>query len=247
MTDIRAFVFDLDGTLVQTEKLKALSYARATVELCPFTVQEEEALEAFKEFVGLSRQDVAEGLIARFSLQERVTARMAEFQVSTPWQAFVQIRLRYYNAIINDPDVLRNNQWAHNVDLLHTARKQGFLTALATMSHCEQANKVLQIIGLSDAFDFIATRDDVERGKPSAQIYELVARNLGVAPEECLVIEDSPSGVKSAVRAGANVIAVATPFTKESLRKLDVMDPQYLVEDPPTQLIPTVEKFVSLA
>jgi hypothetical protein len=47
----------LDGTLVQTERLKALSYARAAVELCPHdTTTEEEVLEAFKEVVGLSRR-----------------------------------------------------------------------------------------------------------------------------------------------------------------------------------------------
>jgi beta-phosphoglucomutase-like phosphatase (HAD superfamily) len=43
---IRAVIFDLDGTLVQTERLKALSYARAAVELCPYTVGEDQVLEA---------------------------------------------------------------------------------------------------------------------------------------------------------------------------------------------------------
>jgi len=42
-------IFDLDGTLVQTERLKALSYARAAVELCPIQLSEAEVLEAFKE------------------------------------------------------------------------------------------------------------------------------------------------------------------------------------------------------
>ena len=45
---IRAMIFDLDGTLVQTERLKALSYARAAVELCPHTLGEGEVVEAFE-------------------------------------------------------------------------------------------------------------------------------------------------------------------------------------------------------
>jgi len=61
---IRAFVFDLDGTLVETEKLKALSYARAATELRP-ELNEGEVVAAFGDFVGLSRQEVAVGLMRR--------------------------------------------------------------------------------------------------------------------------------------------------------------------------------------
>ena len=52
---IQAMIFDLDGTLVQTERLKALSYARAAVELCPHDIREIDVVEAFKDVVGLSR------------------------------------------------------------------------------------------------------------------------------------------------------------------------------------------------
>lgn len=65
---IRAMIFDLDGTLVQTEKLKALSYARAAVKLCPHELNEEEVVEAFKEVVGLSRREVASALVEKFGL-----------------------------------------------------------------------------------------------------------------------------------------------------------------------------------
>ena len=58
---IQAFIFDLDGTLVKSEQLKALSYARAATELCPREVTEDEVIEAFKEFVGLPRREVAIG------------------------------------------------------------------------------------------------------------------------------------------------------------------------------------------
>src|SRR3712207_9013781 len=55
---IRAFVFDLDGTLVETEELKALSYARAATELRP-DLDEGEVIEAFTDLVGLARREVA--------------------------------------------------------------------------------------------------------------------------------------------------------------------------------------------
>ncbi len=231
---IRAMIFDLDGTLVQTEKLKALSYAKAVVDLCPEEIQEAEVIEAFKEVVGLPRKEVAVRLIERFNLDESVKERMNEFGVDTPWQTFVQVRLRYYEELLADPYVLRNNQWPHNMALLQEARNTNCQIGLATMSHCAQVQRVLKILDLEDAFDFVATRDDVENGKPDPEIYNLVAAELAVPVGECLVIEDSPSGVKAALAAGMWVIAVTTPFTRDALHKNRLLDERWIVDDPST-------------
>lgn len=242
---IRAVIFDLDGTLVQTEKLKAQSYAQATVELCPFTVAEAEVIEEFKNVVGLSRKEVAEHLIDKYKLTPLLEARQEELSVGTLWQSFVQIRLSYYEAMLANPDVLVDNQWEHNVDLLRTARKTGCYTALATMSHCEQATKVLDILDLGAWFDFVATRDDVENGKPDPEIYNLVRVQLDVPADQCLVIEDSPSGVKAAKAAGMHVVVVTTPFTREGIRAGSLLDPQHIVDDPKA-LIPVIQQFAGV-
>lgn len=208
---IRAMIFDLDGTLVQTEKLKALSYARAVVELCPHQIREAQVIEAFKEVVGLSRKEVAVRLIERFHLDENIQRRMDEFGVDTLWQTFVQVRLRYYEELLSDPGVLRSNQWPHNIALLQEARRAKCKIGLATMSDCTQVQRVLKALDLENAFDFVASRDDVDQGKPDPEIYNLVAMELAAPVEDCLVIEDSPSGVKAALAAGMHVIAVTTP------------------------------------
>jgi len=229
---IRAMIFDLDGTLVQTERLKALSYARAAVELCPREIGEAEVIDAFKEVVGLSRREVAVALMGRFGLEDTARTHMAEFGVSAPWQAFIQVRLRHYEAMLADPEVLRKNQWPHNVALLQEARRSNCKVGLATMSHCDQARRVLEALDLADAFDFVATRDDVERAKPDPEIYQLVARELAVPAIECLVIEDSPAGVKAAQAAGMKVIAVATPFTRDRLHQAALLPLEHVVDDP---------------
>jgi len=229
---IRAMIFDLDGTLVQTEKLKALSYAKAAVELCPYSIEEEQVIEAFKQVVGLPRRQVAKYLVERFDLEDRADERLEEFGVTTAWQAYVQVRLGIYQELLADPEVILGNQWPHNVALLQEARQAQCKIGLATMSHCEQANRVLDILSLQDAFDFVATRDDVERGKPDPEIYLLAANELSVDPADCLVIEDSPSGVKAAVAAGMHVIAVATPFTLQALRESDLLPEEFIVDDP---------------
>jgi len=231
---IRAVIFDLDGTLVQTEKLKAISYVWAAVQLRPHEVSEAEVVEAFKDVVGLSRREVATALVQRFGLEEAARSRMAEFGVSTPWQAFVQVRLRVYEEMLADPQVLRANQWPHNVALLQEARRSGCKTALATMSTCRQARRVLEVLDLVDAFEFVASRDDVEHGKPDPEIYLLVAEELRVRPAECLVIEDSPTGVRAALAAGMGVVAFSTPFTQRRLHDSGLLPPEHIVDDPGT-------------
>lgn len=229
---INTMIFDLDGTLVRTERLKALSYAKAAVELCPNQITETEVVEAFKEVVGRSRREVASFLVERFDLAENVRKRMDEFGVTTPWQAYVQVRLQHYRAMLADPHALRDNQWPHNRALLDEARRANCKVALATMSSCSQTQKVLQILELTEAFDFVASRDDVQHGKPDPEIYHLVAAELGVAPGSCLVIEDSPSGVKAALAADMWCIAVTTPFTRQAVQAAQLLEPPWIVDDP---------------
>lgn len=243
---IHAMIFDLDGTLLQTERLKAISYAKAAVELCPYSITEDQVMEVFKEFVGLSRREVAMGLVERFNLTQKASGRMGEFGVSTPWQAYVQVRLNIYNAILDDPDVIRNNQWSHNVTLLELARGHSCKTALATMSHCEQVSNILDILAWCGHFDFVATRDDVLHGKPDPEIYLLVAQELDVLPENCLVIEDSATGVQAALNAGMKVVAVSTDFTHDKLHALEALDSQWIVDDP-KNVLDVVQKRLSLS
>ena len=242
---IRAMIFDLDGTLVQTERLKAISYAHAAAELRPDAVTEDVVMAAFRDVVGLSRNEVATALVERFGLAQAAGARMAEFGVGTPWQAYIQLRLRHYEAILADPEVLRRNQWPHNVDLLHAARQAGCKVGLATMSYCPQVQRVLGVLGLMSEFDFVASRDDVEHGKPDPEIYLLVARELGVPPHDCLVIEDSPTGVKAALAADMHVIAVSTPFTREALHAGGLLEERWIVDDPLT--LPAVAQALMVA
>jgi HAD superfamily hydrolase (TIGR01509 family) len=202
-------------------------------------------MDAFRDVVGLSRNEVATALIERFGLAQAAGARMAEFGVGTPWQAYIQLRLHHYEAILADPEVLRRNRWPHNVDLLHAARQAGCKVGLATMSYCPQVQRVLGVLNLMGEFDFVASRDDVEHGKPDPEIYLLVARELGVPPHECLVIEDSPTGVKAALAAGMHVIAVSTPFTREALRTGQFLDGRWIVDDPVT--LPAVAQAKMLA
>jgi beta-phosphoglucomutase-like phosphatase (HAD superfamily) len=224
-------IFDLDGTLVQTERLKARSYAMAAVALRP-DLAEADVVDGFREFVGLSRQEVASGLIERFGLAPALDARRRAMGVSAAWQAFIQMRLVHYDALLHADGVLEAHRWPHNLALLDHARRTCDTVGLATMSHCREARFVLGRLALEDRFDFVASRDDVDQGKPDPEIYLLVADQLDAMPSACLVIEDSVAGATAARAAGMHCIAVGTPFTKDALHRSRVLEDRWIVDDP---------------
>src|ERR687896_805055 len=193
---------------------------------------EGDVIEAFKDLVGLSRQEVAVGLMRRFGLEDAARGRMVGFGVDTPWQANVQIRLRIYESLLADPNIVLAHRYPHNIALLCEVRREGYPTALATQSHREQAIRVLDILGLADEFDVVVTRDDVEHGKPDPEIHLLAARELGVEPEECLAIEDSPAGVRAALAAGGEIVSRAPHLTRQKFRDTNLLDRSHVVDDP---------------
>ncbi|MGB2692856.1 MAG: HAD family phosphatase [Thermodesulfobacteriota bacterium] len=216
---IKAIIFDLDGTLVQTEVLKAKSYAKAAVELNP-SLKEEDVVQGFKEFVGLSRKEVAKGLLNKFDLGDAASKRMKEFEVAKPWQAFIDIRLDSYFKMISDPTILKEHLCPYNLALLKWARKEGYPTGLGTMSHRKEAYRVLDVLGIRSDFEVISTIQDVEHGKPDPEIYNLLAEELRISHNEGLAIEDSSSGVRAALAANIRCIAVPSDFTRDGVHKL---------------------------
>ncbi|MGB2960307.1 MAG: HAD family phosphatase [Bacteroidota bacterium] len=229
---IKAILFDLDGTLVRTEDLKGLSYARAAVGIGRERFGEAQVLEAYKDLVGHSRQEVSEGLLARFSLHEAVRPTMQKYGVENPWEAFSHLRLNIYEGFLNDPDVLDQYRCPYNVKVLEWARENGYKRGLATMSHRDQAARILKLLDIEKEFDVIATRDDVTHPKPDPEIYHCVAGDLELPVRECLVIEDSPPGITAALRAGMQCVAVTTGMTRAAVHESGILQEEWIVDDP---------------
>ncbi len=231
---IRLLVFDMDGTLVQTERLKAESYARAAYEL-DGRIAEADVVEAYKELVGLSRKEIATTLLEQFRLESAARQRLDEFDTDEPWQAFVGVRLRYYRAMLDDGALIRDHCRIDVAALLRHAHAYACQVALATTSARDSAERVLHALGLADAFDVIATADDVDKTKPDPEVYHLVTDTLGVAPAESLAMEDSPAGIEAALAAGLACIAIPTDFTRERVHAMlddGVIEAGWVVEEP---------------
>jgi beta-phosphoglucomutase len=240
---LRAVVFDLDGTLVDTETLKAAAYARAIQELRPDSFNVAEVGEAYQELVGRTREEVAKGMMQRFDVEETLQARLASFNAETALEAFLQLRQCYYDDLLGDAERLRALAYPHTLALLAEAHRNGCKAGLASMSTRAEPQQVLAALDLTHAFDFTASREDVVNGKPDPEIYRLAARQWSLSPQECLVIEDSPSGIQAALAAGMHCIAVTNAFTRTAVRTARLLDGCWVVDDP-TALLQTFHQLV---
>ena len=93
-------------------------------------------------------------------------------------------------------------------ELLSCLKEQGFRVALATATAKDRAEAYLDRLDLLKYFDVVASARMVAHGKPEPDIYLYAADQLGLSPHECLALEDSPNGVRSAHAAGCKTILV---------------------------------------
>jgi len=94
------------------------------------------------------------------------------------------------------------------IELIDAIRGSGTPIGLATNSGREFATRALRAAGIYEHFDAVVSAEDVERPKPAPDVYLAAAAAVGAAPEECVALEDSETGVAAAKAAGMTVIGV---------------------------------------
>ncbi len=102
-----------------------------------------------------------------------------------------------------------------SVALITDLRERGIPLAVASASNLEYVRTVLQKLGVFENFQAVVTGDMVQKGKPDPESFLLAAEKLGVAPEDCLVIEDGISGMEAAKRASMCCIGLVENLNKE--------------------------------
>ena len=225
---IRAVVFDLDGTLVETEHLKAEAYAAVVGILTGKAHPDEAAIDLYREKVGAPDLPMCDEMIARFDLESRLDLQPGE----TPRTALHRLRMSLYRERFGTPETLRNLAYMHNINLARSAHSEGLKVAIATMSFSDEAERVLDALGLLGIIDTVVGVDHIERPKPAADAFLLAMNRLGVAPSETLVIEDSPTGATAAAASGARWICVATQFSTAALKAQTTLQPEWIAWNP---------------
>ena len=120
-----------------------------------------------------------------------------------------------YRAIRQERVDLMKDMLAHEIPLkpqvpqtLEKLRQMGYSMAVVTATAQEQAVSNLKLAGLLPFFDHVISASMVKRGKPSPDVYLYACEVLGVQPENCYAVEDSPNGVMSAHAAGCRTIMI---------------------------------------
>lgn len=227
---IKAIIFDLDGTLVHTEILKAESYAQAIQILTKGSVLQKMVMDSFGKYIGLSRAGVVDGLFEEY--KKPLSEHLDGLDADTVKERIIKSRLAIYHQMLNDKTLLSGHFCKYNLELLRRVHMDGFRTVLATMSHCFEADKVIEAMGIRGKLDLILTSVDIVQGKPDPEIYLKAKELLKIEPEECLVIEDSLNGIKAGLAAGMKVFAVTNHLTRSQVHAANILAPSFIVDDP---------------
>lgn len=182
-----AVIFDLDGTLVNSEAVlveASLRIYRARGHAVD--------LDLFHSMIGVD--DVGSAKILRQALGESVDLDAIHQEIRT------QVRASFTQ------DGVPLQKGAR--EILQALHDIGMPMALATSSRHESAHWKLNRAGLAGYFQTVVSRDDVTAPKPAPDAYLLAAQRLGVAPIRCLVFEDSDPGAIAGRRAGMTVVQV---------------------------------------
>jgi HAD superfamily hydrolase (TIGR01509 family) len=180
-SEIEAVIFDLDGVLADTESVH-LETTRGII------APAELAMEEYLQFVGGAWEPYVSWI---------------EVTYGVPRDTF---SAQYTPAIV---DALRfgPSPAMPGADaVVRAIIRRDLRVGVASMSKREWVEPTLDAIGLRDLFPLVVTLEDVERPKPDPEIYLHAASLLGVAPEACLVVEDSVHGVAAAAAAGMRVV-----------------------------------------
>ena len=194
---IKAVIFDMDGTLVDTESLGVRAWKMAARELgldLPESVM--------MGFIGRTLPGVLEALTDLYG---------NEGDAERLWRRHKELRDRW---------VLENLPLKPGAgECLDELSAAGYHLGLATSSRRATAERNLRLVGLFDKFETVTCGDEVEHGKPDPEMYLLACERAGAAPGECAVVEDSRNGCVSGIAAGTHVFAVPdlVPLPQEVL------------------------------
>lgn len=129
-------------------------------------------------------------------------------------------------------EIIRPTLAAHVVKglkkLLEELPRAGIRIAVATSGPIENVDMVLDGLDLRSRFESIVTGEHVVHGKPHPEAFLKAAEGLDLPPEACVVFEDSPSGVKAALRAGCLCVALTTTHSRKLLAELG---PRLIIDD----------------
>ncbi|MBR9844498.1 MAG: HAD-IA family hydrolase [Rhodobacteraceae bacterium] len=202
---LKALIFDVDGTLSETEEAHRAAFNRVFAEEglgWHWSVGDYRAL--------LKTTGGKERIRAFCEMPEAGGVALSEAEIAR----IHQVKTGYYVDILAQKDLSLR---AGVRDLIAAARRAGLRVAVATTTSRANVEALCRCCwGASgaDVFDVIAAGDEVAAKKPAGDVYDLALERLGLRGAECVALEDSRNGVLSAVAAGVPVIVTPSVYTE---------------------------------
>lgn len=204
----KAMHFDMDGVIANTEPFHIVA-EQQTCRDFNFEIDPEQ----WGGFKGRTANDIFSYLITTYG---DPSIHNPEQLISHKTDVFLEI---ISNELVAIEGVLEFIEWS---------RSAHDVVSLVTSSNKRVQQHITNAFGITSLFDLIITGDDIREGKPAPEPYLKALGGLGVRGIESVVIEDSKSGIISALSAGCDVLAVTTSHPNDELSSVN---PTYIVDD----------------
>lgn len=181
MKTIKAVIFDMDGVLIDTEKHYYETWQQAAQE-AGFAFTGEHAL--------MLRS--CDAKVAEKMMQEIFGTEFDYYAIRERRRELVKERLEQHG-LEKKPGI---------EDILLYLKEKGIKRAVATATPIELTRQHLTNIGVYDLFDEVVSAKQVAHGKPAPDVYLYACEQIGENPQNCIAVEDSPNGIRSAYAAG---------------------------------------------
>ncbi|KXB55584.1 HAD family hydrolase [Lachnoanaerobaculum saburreum] len=206
--NIKACIFDLDGTLVDSMWM----WPDIDREyLNRFEIEYDDNLK--NEIDGISFHETAVYFKNKFGISDSVE------KICKDWEDMAYDKYKY--EVKEKPGCKK---------FLEHLRSKGIKMGIATSNNRSMVDVVLESLNMKDFFEVITTSDEVKRGKPAPDVYLTTANLLNVEPKNCLVFEDVVAGIMAGKSAGMKVCAIEDDFTKEVRQKKKELSDYYIVD-----------------
>lgn len=203
---VRAILFDMDGVLIDSEALMARAGILALREFGIEAVSED-----FLPFVGRGEDKYIGGVAEKHGVRYDTAMKDRAYD--------------YYGQMVAAEATVP----ADTLPTLKALHARGIKMAVCSSADRVKVRYNLRAIGASESlFGAIVTGSDVERKKPAPDIYLKGAELLGEKPEDCLVVEDAPSGIQAAHAGGIRAVGITSSFSAQELTQQ--ANPEYLID-----------------
>lgn len=187
MRTIKGIIFDMDGVLIDTERISFNAYKTV---LKDYNYEMDE--QFYRKLIGKNIKGSKEIIIN-------------EYGEDFPFDEIYEKRVKICLDTIKKNGLIVKKGVQEIVDYL---KDNNYKMAVATSTRRERAHERLKEIGILDKLDYVICGDQVENSKPDPEIFLKAAKGIELQPEECIVIEDSEAGIMAAHNAGIKSINV---------------------------------------